>query len=136
VTLFVSLVALVTVAGIVACALMGTRIASRRMVPRTAAVAVVLAVGVLVAAILALAIGGPAPDETCDGGTGSLRNHIAAVIAVGAIPSLAIAVVLTLVAALVSFRAWKLWASAFAVCVAAGIVDVVALTQSVRICLE
>ncbi len=135
-TLFVSLVVLVTVVGVVASALIGSRIAARRMVPRTAAVAVVLAVAVLIAAVVALAIGGPAPDETCDGGSGSLHNDIAAVIAVGVIPSLAIAVIVTLVAAFVSVRAWKLWAGALAVCVVAGIVDVIALTQSVRICLE
>jgi hypothetical protein len=136
VTLFVFLVVLVTLVGVVPCALIGSRIASRRLVSRTAVIAVVLALAVLVAAVLALAIGGPHPDSTCDGGNGSLRNDIAAVIAVGAIPSLAVAIVLTLVAVLVSIRSWKLWASALAVCVAAGVVDLIALTQSVHICLE
>jgi hypothetical protein len=136
VTLFIFLVVLVTLVGVVPCALIGSRVASRRRIPRTAAIAIVLALGVFVAAVLALAIGGPQPDSTCDGGSGSLRNDIAAVIAVGAIPSLAVAIVLALAAVVVSIRSWKLWASALAVCVAAGIIDVIALTQSVHICLE
>jgi hypothetical protein len=136
VTLFVVLVVLVTVVGLGTSLLIGSRIAKQRQLPRTAAVAVVLAVLVLMAAAVALAIGGPTPDDTCDGGNSSLRNDIAGVIAVGAIPSLLLALALTLGAVLVSPRAWRLYTTSLVACLAAVGVDLVALTQSVRICLE
>jgi hypothetical protein len=132
VTLFVLLIVVATVVGIVVSAASGSRVARRLDGTRLSGTVFVLAGLTLVAAVVALAIGVPGRESPC---SASLRDDVAAVIAVGAIPSIVIVVILSL-GAVAGSRSRKPSVLGLAVALTAAIVDWIAIAHSVRFCLN